>query len=43
MKKTKNPGYRQLGLDKITSKNKPKDEPRVSVITAKSDLRVKGG
>lgn len=43
MKKTKNPGYRQLGLDKVPAKSKPKDEPRVRAIKAKSDLRVKGG
>lgn len=43
MKNKKNPGYRQGGLEKIASKNTPKDEPRAVRKTAKSDLRVKGG
>ena len=43
MKKTNNPGYRHSGVEKITAKNLPKDEPRAERKTAKTDLRVKGG
>ena len=43
MKNKKNPDYRHSGVEMITAKNKPKDEPRAAKKAAKTDLRVKGG
>lgn len=43
MKNNNNPGYRHSGIEKITAKNTPKNEPRAERKTAKRDLRVKGG
>lgn len=43
MKSKNNPGYRHGGFERISAKNKPKNEPASTVKTAKTDLRVKGG